>query len=437
LAAVGFDIANVTTTMSRAVLASKSDKALVALAQDGSEVAFSAIVGRYRRSLHCCCRRFLSDHDAQDAVQQTFVRALGALRSGSEVRELRPWLHRIARNVALNEVAARPAVHAELSEECEDLHRSGEVERRAELRAALAAMASLPGQQRNALARSVAGENSAAIAKELGVSEVAARQILHRARTTIRAAVHAVMPPPVLWLARRLAAVAERLPAPPPSIEPFVPKVAAAIAAATLVAAPASLIHASAHAQGKPLASMVSSAISTTARQTAAASGAPAQGSGSPSAAPEQPVGRSGPGGPGGGGAAQSMSAGGAPGGGQAVRTSSGSSRGASPADRGGGTATTPDPNAAPPGSTPASTDQTAPDPSAVDPSATDPSASAPATTDPASAPPTTDPASTDPASAAPPPTDPAGSAPATPDPASADPASTDPTPTDPSPPAP
>jgi RNA polymerase sigma-70 factor (ECF subfamily) len=159
------------------LLLTKPDAVLVALARDGDDAAMSAIVDRYSRSLHRHCRTLLPHHQAEDAVQQTFVRALQALRSGVEVRELRPWLHRIARNVALTELASRGSRHEELNDEWEDCSRSGEVDRRADFRAALTAIASLPDRQRTAMVRSAGGDSHAAIAQQMGISEAAARSV--------------------------------------------------------------------------------------------------------------------------------------------------------------------------------------------------------------------------------------------------------------------
>jgi len=88
------------------LLRTQSDARLVELARGGHDRAFEAIVERYRRPLHAYCRRFLPEARAEDAVQQAFLNAWNAVRTGSEVRELRPWLYRITHNAALN--AAEP-----------------------------------------------------------------------------------------------------------------------------------------------------------------------------------------------------------------------------------------------------------------------------------------------------------------------------------------
>src|SRR3954454_18207475 len=85
-----------------AVLRTQSDERLVDLVRDGNDRAFEAIVHRYRRPLLRYCGRFLTPPRAEDAVQQAFVNAFGALRSGDGEMNLRAWLYRIAHNSALN-----------------------------------------------------------------------------------------------------------------------------------------------------------------------------------------------------------------------------------------------------------------------------------------------------------------------------------------------
>src|ERR687884_97085 len=89
---------------SAVLLRTQSDERLVALARDGHELAFEAIVERYRRSLLRACRRILPEARAEDALQQALVAAWNGLRRGDDVQDLRPWLYRIARNTALNQL---------------------------------------------------------------------------------------------------------------------------------------------------------------------------------------------------------------------------------------------------------------------------------------------------------------------------------------------
>jgi RNA polymerase sigma factor (sigma-70 family) len=186
------------------LLRSQSDARLLELAREGHERAFEAIVERYRRPLLRACRRVLPEARAEDAVQQALVAAWTALERGYEVRELRPWLFRIAHNTALNHLRVSGYDHDELL----DGLRGGpaledELERRIVVRATLAGVAALPERQRQALLRiAVEGRPQEDVAAELGVSEGAVRQLVHRARVQLRAAATAATPMPIaIWMA--------------------------------------------------------------------------------------------------------------------------------------------------------------------------------------------------------------------------------------------
>jgi RNA polymerase sigma factor (sigma-70 family) len=186
------------------LLRSQSDERLLELAREGHERAFEAIVDRYRRPLLRACRRVLPEGRAEDAVQQALVAAWTAIAHGYEVRELRPWLFRIAHNTALNQLRVSGYDHDELL----DGLRGGpapeeELERRIVVRATLAGIAGLPERQRQALLRiAVEGRPQEDVAAELGVSEGAVRQLVHRARVQLRAAATAVTPLPIaIWMA--------------------------------------------------------------------------------------------------------------------------------------------------------------------------------------------------------------------------------------------
>jgi RNA polymerase sigma factor (sigma-70 family) len=199
--------------LSAPLLRTQSDRRLAALAADGHDRAFEAIVERYRRPLQRYLRRLLSEALAEDVLQATFVRAWQALRAGTDVRELRPWLYRIAHNQALNTLRAAGSALPPLSAELPALSLESEVERREELRAALHGIEALPDRQRAALvAIAVADRPHADVARELGMSDGALRQLLLRARSTLRAAATALTPYPVMaWLAGGQEATAARV----------------------------------------------------------------------------------------------------------------------------------------------------------------------------------------------------------------------------------
>src|SRR3954454_1069879 len=186
------------------LLRTQSDERLVALAREGHERAFEAIVERYRRPLLRACRRVLPEARAEDALQGTLVAAWRGFQRGDDVRDLRAWLYRIAHNTALNQLRLSGYDFDELK----DSLRIGdaaddELERRAVVRQTLAGLAALPDRQREALlAIAVAGRGQEEVASELGLSEGAVRQLVHRARTNLRAAATAITPfPLVSWVA--------------------------------------------------------------------------------------------------------------------------------------------------------------------------------------------------------------------------------------------
>ena len=186
------------------LLRTQSDARLVVLARDGHERAFEAIVERYRRQLLRSCRRVLPEARAEDALQHALMAAWHGLRRGDEVRELRPWLHRIAHNTSLNLLRQSGYDYDQLQESLRIADAPGdELERRAVMRRTLQGLAALPPRQRDALmAIAIEGRSQDEVAGELGLSPGAVRQLVHRARSSLRAAATAVVPAPLVsWAA--------------------------------------------------------------------------------------------------------------------------------------------------------------------------------------------------------------------------------------------
>ena len=177
----------------------QSDGRLVALARDGHDPAFEAIVDRYRGALVRYCTRLLGPQRAEDAVQQALLNAHTAMKDTDRDIQLRPWLYRIAHNVSLN-VLRGARETTELTEASADpVAVEDVVAQRQQLRETLAAIGALPEPQRDALLlRELEGRSHEEIALALGVSVGGARQHLYRARTAVRSAVTAITPYPLL-----------------------------------------------------------------------------------------------------------------------------------------------------------------------------------------------------------------------------------------------
>jgi RNA polymerase sigma-70 factor (ECF subfamily) len=75
----------------------------------GGEDAFGRLVGPHRSELYAHCYRMLGGlHDAEDALQDTLLRAWRGLPGFDDRRPPRPWLYRIATNACLDAIARRP-----------------------------------------------------------------------------------------------------------------------------------------------------------------------------------------------------------------------------------------------------------------------------------------------------------------------------------------
>ncbi len=70
-----------------------------------TEAAFEGLAEPHRRELHVHCYRMLASFDeAEDAVQETFLRAWRARESFDGSSLFRAWLYRIATNVCLDAI---------------------------------------------------------------------------------------------------------------------------------------------------------------------------------------------------------------------------------------------------------------------------------------------------------------------------------------------
>ncbi len=167
----------------------RSDEQLVSQFRAGDDEAFRIIHDRYRQRLFAYARQMLPcRQDAEDALQDVFVRAYAGLRANNRALALRSWLYRIAHNRCIDELR-RPALPVP---EVMELTRAPildplvQAEERESLRRLIADLRRLPDQQRSALLmRELSGISYAELAGILGVSVPAVKSLLVRARVSL------------------------------------------------------------------------------------------------------------------------------------------------------------------------------------------------------------------------------------------------------------
>jgi len=194
------------------------ERRLLEAARGGGGDAFRELVEPRRRELHAHCYRMLGSlHDAEDALQDTLLRAWRGLARLQDPRSLRPWLVRIATNVCLDAIARRPArvlpidygpparpgddpgpplaesvwvepyPDAELGVPGGDAAPEARYEQRESVELAfVAALQHLPGRQRAVLVlREVLGFSAREVAESLETTVASVNSALQRARRTL------------------------------------------------------------------------------------------------------------------------------------------------------------------------------------------------------------------------------------------------------------
>ena len=166
----------------------RSDEQLLALFRGGSEDAFGVIHDRYRQRLFAYVRQMLSAgsrQDAEDVLQDVFVRAYGALRSDRREVNLRAWLYRVAHNRCIDHLRRPVPPAAEVFEVSRKPLQDPleEAQRREDLTRLVEDIGRLPDQQRSALLmREIDGMPYSDLSGALGVTVPAVKSLLVRAR---------------------------------------------------------------------------------------------------------------------------------------------------------------------------------------------------------------------------------------------------------------
>src|SRR5919201_2307849 len=166
----------------------RSDDQLLALFRGGSDEAFGVLHDRYRQRLFAYVRQMLAGHsrqDAEDVLQDVFVRAFGALRGDERAVNVRAWLYRVTHNRCIDHLRRPHPPAAEIFEMSRKplLDPVDEAQRRDDLKRLVSDVGRLPEQQRSALLmREIDGMSYADLAGALDVTVPAVKSLLVRAR---------------------------------------------------------------------------------------------------------------------------------------------------------------------------------------------------------------------------------------------------------------
>lgn len=200
------------TAIKTRLLGSQSDEKLLELARDRSQTAWQTLARRHHSLLLRHCRGLcLSEEMAQEVVRRALSEAWRGIEAGAQPRELRPWLHRIAHWIAVEELeitgllpgreggAGAPGAPRQSGAAVDSAPKPDEL---LALRGALRAMT--PDRSREGIVVHRSNGNKAKVVAEdaFEFTDSAVRGLLGRARRGISA----LTPPPLLaWAMGRAA----------------------------------------------------------------------------------------------------------------------------------------------------------------------------------------------------------------------------------------
>lgn len=164
------------------------DAALVRACQRGESKAMELLYHRHKRRVFSVTARIVGTMDAEEVVQETFVRVFRSLHTFRGDAQLSTWIYRLSVNCALTYLAKRTRRREVSDESLVQMPAPEPVARDAKLAAAMeAAMAALPGGYRAILVlhdlEGLSHEECAAI---LDCSVGTCKSQLHKARGKMR-----------------------------------------------------------------------------------------------------------------------------------------------------------------------------------------------------------------------------------------------------------
>jgi RNA polymerase sigma-70 factor (ECF subfamily) len=167
------------------------ERELLIRVQDGDSAAFDILVRRHLPRARLVARRLMQNpDDADDLVQDAFLRALERIATFDVSRAFEPWFTRLLINLGLD-LRRKQSVRRTESQDPETLPGGVRPDReteRSELRSSLSqALEKLPDRQRMIVTLfEIDGQSTQEIAEMLKVSQVTIRWHLHQARRTLR-----------------------------------------------------------------------------------------------------------------------------------------------------------------------------------------------------------------------------------------------------------
>jgi RNA polymerase sigma-70 factor (ECF subfamily) len=178
------------------------DTKLMLRLQRGDLTGFEELIERHRDSVLNLAYRFMGDRaEAEDALQEVFMRVFRARQRYEPTARFSTWLYRIATNYCLNAVKARRAdrwwsLHA-VGDDGEEFHQDVAIDRREGPEDVLArkevaeaireAVNRLPDSQRMAIVlNKYHGQSYQEISRAMDLSVMAVKSLLMRARVNLR-----------------------------------------------------------------------------------------------------------------------------------------------------------------------------------------------------------------------------------------------------------
>jgi RNA polymerase sigma factor (sigma-70 family) len=172
------------------------------MAREGNRAPFDELVRRHRAALIAYAGSLSPSSRAEDVVQESLLKAYLALREGAEPDLVRAWLFRIVRNTAIDEQRG-VRHHEQLDENYDGVEQPPQaLARRERLAGLMVAIQDLPAAQREAIVqRELEGRGHEEIARAMKLSPGSVRQLIYRARHTLREAAGTLIPAALLRVA--------------------------------------------------------------------------------------------------------------------------------------------------------------------------------------------------------------------------------------------